>query len=118
MISVGLSEAKVSPYLQNYPRIPIRLTVACVNSPDNVTVSGDEVSIDALKSILNENHIFARKLAVNVAYHSRQMNEIANAYLESIQGLQQAGSHIESPSMISSVTGDLVSPDELGEADY
>ena len=43
MISVNLSESEVFPYLEkefseDYLK---RITVACINSPKNVTISGD-----------------------------------------------------------------------------
>lgn len=96
----------------------ITANVACINSSDNVTISGDEASIDVLKINLDADGIFARKLVVTVAYHSPQMNEIAAEYLAAIQNLEKGQSSRYPPIMISSVTGDRVTPDELRESEY
>lgn len=44
--------------------------IACYNSPQNVTVSGDRSAVEELKVILNESRIFRWMLNVDVAYHS------------------------------------------------
>lgn len=64
-----------------------KLNVACVNSPTNVTVSGDAAAILELSSILREQGITARKLAVEVAYHSHHMEPVADEYWTAIQNI-------------------------------
>jgi acyl transferase domain-containing protein len=68
MIAVALSKDAVEPFI-------MRLTsgsaiVACINSPESVTISGDETAIFELESNLKANGIFARVLKVQNAYHS------------------------------------------------
>jgi len=107
MIAVGLSEEKVYHYFERVAEeIPgSSLSVACINSPNNVTVSGDEKSVDLLENKLTHNGIFARKLKVNIAYHSQFMSPIAKRYLRSITKLVE-GTHPPEPiTMISTVTG-------------
>lgn len=118
MLSVGLSENSALQHMKKLGPMSVSVTVACVNSSDNVTLSGDEASIDAFKAILDAEGIFARKLMVNVAYHSPQMNQIAAEYLGAIQGLEKGQTPTNSPIMISSVTGDIVTSTELCESDY
>ncbi|CAI7605698.1 unnamed protein product [Penicillium manginii] len=67
MAVVGLSREKASSYLLD------GVTVACDNSPNNVTLSGDApILAMVLKSILADNsNTFCRRLDVSVAYHSR-----------------------------------------------
>ena len=120
MISVALSETEVLPYLE---KITLQfgergLTVACINSPKNVTVSGDESQVDVLKSQLSKDHIFARKLHVTVAYHSPQMTAIASEYLMLIQDLEEENSAAQNITMVSSVTGQRVSAAELCRGEY
>lgn len=120
MISVGLSEKDVEPYLN---QISLQfgnrgMIVGCVNSPKNVTVTGDEAQVDLLKSLLEKDLVFARKLQVNIAYHSPQMEEIAVDYLLSIQDLQGGDSAANIPTMISSVTGQMISRDEVQDSEY
>ncbi|KAM0165973.1 hypothetical protein ACHAQE_002074 [Botrytis cinerea] len=119
MISVGLSEEVTNRYIQNlFGSLSETLVVACINSPENVTVSGDEVSIEILKANLDKDSIFNRKLAVNVAYHSSQMNTIAADYLESLGILESGDSSYNKITMISSVTTKVVSPADLQKAEY
>ncbi|KAI0485064.1 hypothetical protein GGR56DRAFT_681136 [Xylariaceae sp. FL0804] len=118
MMSVQLSEADVEPYINQFGG---KLSVGCVNSPLNTTVSGLESSVDALRDMLDSDGVFARKLSIPVAYHSVHMRAIAKEYrylLQSICGpcLPLLGG--EKPLFASSVTGRLTSPDELCDLDY
>ncbi|KAF1948945.1 ketoacyl-synt-domain-containing protein [Byssothecium circinans] len=123
MMSVGLSKEDVLPHIAEVLSIgesDIGLRVACINSPKNVTVAGDEHLIDALKRRLDEQDsgIFARKLRVQVAYHSPQMQAVAEEYLKSL------GQHLEGPPtantvpMISSVHGRIIKGKELRSSGY
>ncbi|KAK3302901.1 putative polyketide synthase [Chaetomium strumarium] len=124
MVAVGLSESSVQPYLEEILRLgEVRrdgiLTVACVNSPESVTVSGDEDLVRALQARLTQEGVFARVLKVPVAYHSPHMEAIAPAYEQMIgtlaPGEAQPAQYV---TMISSVTGDHVDPHELQQARY
>lgn len=83
MLAVGVGEAEVLSYIKQVKNGLV--TVACVNSPDSTTISGDEPGIDELSQILNDQSIFNRKLKVDTAYHSHHMKKIAAQYLESLQ---------------------------------
>jgi acyl transferase domain-containing protein len=83
MLAVGVGEAEVLPYIRQVKDGLV--TIACVNSPDSTTISGDEAGIDELSTILNDQSIFNRKLKVDTAYHSHHMKKIADQYLESLQ---------------------------------
>ena len=117
MMAVALSEEEIKPYLESIQSEPGSITVACINSPRNVTVSGDENKIDALKSRLEADEVFARKLRVNVAYHSPHMVSVASAYLGYIQDIEMGPALPQLPTMFSTVTGtraflrDVASPD-------
>lgn len=119
MISVGLSEIEVNHYLEQLtPQFgTCEVVVGCVNSPSNVTLSGDEVQIDALKSLLDNDLIFARKLQVDVAYHSPHMGEVALDYLQSIKDLQR-GDPVDDFTMVSTVTARRLSLDEMQQSEY
>ena len=119
MMAVGLSETDIKPYLKTLGLSDVDvLSVACVNSPSNVTVSGDTSRLSELESLLKADSVFARRLAVENAYHSTHMQFLADDYLESIRDVKPI-SKTESASgvtMISSVTGKLVGPEDLGPA--
>ena len=57
------------------------ILVACVNSHESVTISGDESGIDALWHSLTNRGVFARKLNTNGrAYHSQHMKPLGQDY--------------------------------------
>ena len=118
-MSVGLSEAEANRFLKlltlQFGKCCV--VVGCVNSPTNVTLSGDEVQIDSIKLLLEKDQVFARKLQVDVAYHSPQMDEVASDYLQSIKDLQP-GDCAESSVMISTVTGQRLGLEEMQQSEY
>ena len=119
MMAVGLSKENVIPYLDRLHKADgvLNVAVGCVNSPKSVTLTGEAHQLSKLDLWLKEDSIFARKLRVRIAYHSRFMDPIANDYSKAIEGLEmeQSSGFI---SMISSVTGDIVTAATLASADY
>lgn len=114
MMSVGLSEEAVRPYLQKL-QSPETVAVACINSPSNVTLSGDTASLQQLEPGFKHDNVFARMLKVEVAYHSPHMRVIADQYLDSIKDIEI----LTAPSaatMYSSVTGAPITAQELNAA--
>ncbi|KAI9845077.1 MAG: Type I Iterative PKS [Sclerophora amabilis] len=59
-------------------------TVACLNSPQSTTFSGDRTAIEQLESLAKKASIFSRRLNVDVAYHSHHMNDVADEYRSAI----------------------------------
>ena len=115
-MAVGLSEADIEQYLKKLGMADSDvLSVACINSPCNVTVSGDMSRLTELETLLKADSVFARRLAVKNAYHSTHMKHLADDYLKSIEDVKPI-STTESASgvtMISSVTGKTVRPEDL-----
>lgn len=123
MMAVGLPEQEVLPYIDEVlagKKPFIGLRVACVNSPRNVTVAGDEHLIDALHAHIGaqNNDVFARKLRVQVAYHSPQMQAVAEEYLQDLGSLLKGPPTMDTVPMISSVTGRVVAGTELRAPKY
>jgi zearalenone synthase (highly reducing iterative type I polyketide synthase) len=81
MMAVGCSRDEAEKLMK---ATKLRATVACVNSPANVTISGDVSTLEALRAILDERGIFARRLKVEVAYHSPHMHLCSQEYYSSI----------------------------------
>ncbi|PYH67688.1 type I polyketide synthase [Aspergillus vadensis CBS 113365] len=110
MLAVGLGLAGVEKYLQATKDSSV--VVACINSPDNVTLSGNTSAIQELESLIQNNGHFARRLKVETAYHSPHMQVIAKQYLDSLSSIvpQKEDSSIK---MFSSVTGGLISNGDL-----
>ncbi|KAK1147260.1 Type I Iterative Polyketide synthase (PKS) [Aspergillus melleus] len=89
--------------------------VACINSPQSVTISGDLPAVTELETMLKADDVWCRKLKVQAAYHSPHMKVIAQRYLASIQEVVPTGS--STITFISSVTGAEISHGELS-AEY
>jgi len=107
MLAAGASPEQVQPYLEHVTSG--RIQIACVNSPESVTLSGDETGIDEMQALLKADGLFARKLVVENAYHSYHMNHIADEYAHAINDC--AGTCNESKTgvlMASSVTGAIL----------
>ncbi|KAF7911844.1 uncharacterized protein EAE98_011787 [Botrytis deweyae] len=121
MISINLAESEVQPYLTEALGLSNSgsLTVACVNSPCNVTLSGLEREIDLLQQQLNTDGIFGRKLKTGAAYHSPQMNDVADEYSGLLQTLAIGQTPLSPIIMISSVTGERIfNLESLSQAQY
>lgn len=120
MMAVGLSEEAVRPHLDSILEMNGGgiLCIACINSPRNVTISGDVKLVEALQVELQQNGVFARLLKVPVAYHSKHMERLANEYLSFIGTLHEGEPQQSYAVMVSSITGANVSGDELRKADY
>lgn len=117
MMSVNLAELEAETYLTQMS-LAGRVSVACVNSPTNVTLSGDEFAIDQLETGLKKGGVFARKLRTGVAYHSSAMHQVAAAYLSSLGRLEPRELDGGNPVMVSSVTSQKVATTSLLDPQY
>ena len=111
MLAVGISEADAEEQVAQVA--PGDVVVACINSSNSVTLSGNADSIQKLERALQEQGTFARRLKVKNAYHSPHMERIASDYVYAIRHVQPMDSH-EERRMFSAVTGDIIDPWELG----
>lgn len=77
MAAIGLGRDDAIEYL-----VP-GLVIACENSPQSVTVSGDIDAVDMLIEKLNKERpdILARKLQVDMAYHSRMLTACSKFFI-------------------------------------
>lgn len=121
MMAVALPAAQIQAIIDE---IAPSLTIACINSPEGVTVSGERQQLQTLAAALNDvrygPNIFHRQLMVQVAYHSPQMCSVADEYRSLLEYLEPGMKLPEKNvvSMISSVTGELIEPRKLSDADY
>lgn len=105
MMAVGASPDAVDPLLRSLTEG--LATIACYNSPESVTVSGDISALSELKPMLDEMGIFNRFLKVDVAYHSDHMRPISHVYLRDITPALRGNQSIppETTEFFSSVNG-------------
>ncbi|KAF2682950.1 putative polyketide synthase [Lentithecium fluviatile CBS 122367] len=112
MLAVGLGADQATPYVSQYEP---RVVVACQNSPESVTISGDGDAINELKSNLDAKGIFARVLRTGgQAYHSHHMKEVSLHYLALLEkeyaGLDSTATLKPQVPLFSTVTGKPVQP--------
>jgi acyl transferase domain-containing protein len=114
MMAVGCSRDEAQKLMME---TKLQATVACINSPSNITLSGDAVTLEALRAIFEERDVFARRLKVDVAYHSSHMHLCSAEYYASIADLghTQVEEAVQQQPIItvSSVTGSEVDPELL-----
>ncbi|KAJ6780522.1 hypothetical protein PWT90_09456 [Aphanocladium album] len=91
MLAVGQSASTVRQIIKSI-NLDESLVVACENSPNSTTMSGDENSIDQLSEELCKRNIFCRKLQVNTAYHSHHMRQVVPTYAAALQNIQPRAS--------------------------
>ncbi|KAI0382791.1 putative polyketide synthase [Hypomontagnella monticulosa] len=118
MLACGLSKEAAEERFARLDHSLGKIVVACINSPSNVTLSGDAAAIDEMEQILQDEKIFARKLKVQTAYHSHHMLDVAPEYFLSLTDLEAPGSSTRfSSEMVSTVTCTSVTDMEL-DANY
>ncbi|TLD11793.1 hypothetical protein PspLS_11646 [Pyricularia sp. CBS 133598] len=118
MMAVGCSHEQANSILEKHQgALGGVVTVACVNSPSSVTLSGDSDALEKLRVILEGEKTFARMLLVDVAYHSSHMQRVAGDYGGSMTDLEPIPASADDPDrviMFSSVTAGEVEPELLG----
>ncbi|PQE17058.1 polyketide synthase protein [Rutstroemia sp. NJR-2017a BBW] len=112
MMAVGLSQEEGTEGIKK-AGLEGKLTVACVNSPVSITMSGDSDAADIMMSKLGTTNTFRRKLITGGrAYHSHHVKSVGQQYedlINNVLDLTHAISPLsESPLFISSVTGEAM----------
>lgn len=85
MLAAEISEEKIKSIID--PLIP-EVSLAAVNSSNSVVLSGDSDSLKNVHESLKQKNIFSKKLQVNFAFHSQQMDPIKEEFIREIQGIQ------------------------------
>lgn len=86
--------------------------VGCLNSPNACTVSGDAAAVDELQEKLKAENISCTRLPMDVAYHSFHMESVREQYEAALSGIPHVATEETIP-MFSSVTGALVTPEDM-----
>jgi acyl transferase domain-containing protein/SAM-dependent methyltransferase/NAD(P)-dependent dehydrogenase (short-subunit alcohol dehydrogenase family)/aryl carrier-like protein len=81
MAAIGLSSGTTQSFLK--PGV----VIACENSPNSTTISGDGDTVDAILEDIKRHHegVLARRLKVDMAYHSHHMYGLSNRYVEMLR---------------------------------
>jgi acyl transferase domain-containing protein len=116
MAAVGLPHAEAYAEIEGLALVG-QVTVACVNSPESVTVSGDRDAVVKLVENLSSRGVFARTLKTGGrAYHSHHMARIGQNYEDLLQtALKSLDTSFKLPvddvTWVSTVTGQIVEGD-------
>lgn len=81
MLAAGLGVDEAREYL-NKLALGGKAVVACINSPASVTIAGDASAVEKFDEACKQSSVFSRVLRVSTAYHSHQMQPIAQSYLD------------------------------------
>ncbi|MBO1419193.1 type I polyketide synthase, partial [Streptomyces sp. FH025] len=111
MVSVGLGHERAAEFVARWDG---RLTVAVVNAPGSVVVSGDLDALDELLAVCEADGVRARRLPVNYAAHSVQVEAIREQLLTDLAGIEPRTADIP---FYSTVTGEEIETSAL-DADY
>ncbi|MGW4365664.1 type I polyketide synthase [Nocardia takedensis] len=98
MLAVGLSPDQARDLVADDPRVD----VAAINSASSLTLSGAVDRLDEIAEKLTEDGVFARRLRVEVPYHSRLMDPILDDLRAALADLAPREPKI---ALYSSVTG-------------
>ena len=84
MLAVELAPDALAPYLASFGE---RVAIAAINSPRSSVLSGDPQALDTLLQQLTAAQVFARRVRVDYASHSAQVERIERATLDSLAGI-------------------------------
>ncbi|MFE7268225.1 type I polyketide synthase [Streptomyces sp. NPDC057592] len=88
-----------------------RISIAAVNGPSSVVVSGDPEALDELVTDCQANEIRARKVDVDYASHSAHVEEIEPELAKLLAGIAPSAGDV---ALYSSLTGGLLDGKEMG----
>ncbi|MFH8979111.1 SDR family NAD(P)-dependent oxidoreductase, partial [Streptomyces sp. NPDC017890] len=108
MVAVGASEEDVVPLLTG------RASIAAVNGPESVVVSGDEDAVRAVVDVLAGRGAKTRRLRVSHAFHSPLMDDMLAEFGEALRDVEFRAPRIP---VVSNVTG-AVADRELCAPEY
>ncbi|MEW1640333.1 type I polyketide synthase, partial [Streptomyces sp. NPDC093801] len=111
MLSVALPLDRLTPRMAPWGE---RLSVAAVNSPSSIVVSGDGDALAELRDALHADGIRARLIAVDYASHSAHVEAVRTRVLEALADITPRACDVP---FYSTVTGGALDTDRL-DADY
>nr|QGA89384.1 type I polyketide synthase [Streptomyces conglobatus] len=110
MVSVAASEADVRSALDG-----VGVSVAAVNGPSSVVVSGDADAVAGVADRFAALGVKTKRLRVSHAFHSAHMDGMLEEFRRIADGLTYGVPRIP---VVSNVTGRVASAGELGSAEY
>ncbi|WP_062053012.1 hybrid non-ribosomal peptide synthetase/type I polyketide synthase [Aquimarina longa] len=111
MISVQSSKEYISELLKDYKE---KITIAAINTPDQIVLSGEKEAIEKITSIFSSQEIKWKRLNVSHAFHSPLMKPMLSDFKAIADTIQ-----FQSPKypLISNLTG-MVAGKEISTSQY
>ncbi|WP_421106324.1 type I polyketide synthase [Streptomyces sp. NEAU-S77] len=109
MIAVQASEDEVAPLLSE------RVSIAALNGPTSVVIAGDEDAALEIAASFEERGRKTKRLTVSHAFHSPHMDAMLDNFRQVAQRLTYEAPQIP---IVSNLTGDLVSADEITTPEF
>jgi len=97
------AEARLLPWAD-------RLAVAACNGPSTLVIAGDPTALDALVQELEAAAVFCRRVKMDVAFHSPQVDPLCGPLHDALAGIAPRAAAIP---MYSTVTSEVVTGTEL-----
>ncbi|MGW0844592.1 type I polyketide synthase, partial [Streptomyces sp. NPDC002787] len=112
MIAVQATEDEILRALQGHEHA---VSIAAVNGPRSVVISGDADAAEAVADALRAEGRKTSRLKVSHAFHSPHMDDVLDEFRAIAAGL---GFRAPDIPLVSTVTGALATADELASPDY
>ncbi|MEW9522216.1 type I polyketide synthase, partial [Streptomyces tubercidicus] len=112
MVSLQATEAEVLPRLAGLEQ---RVSIAAVNGPQAVVVSGEESAVTAIAGHFEAEGRKVKRLRVSHAFHSPLMEPMLDEFRTVAEGVTYGEPRIP---VVSNVTGALATQQELTSPDY
>ena len=110
MLAAGIPEAEAEALLED---LDGAVSLAAVNAPSSVTLSGDPDALEHLRASLEAEGRFARLLPVDVPYHSPKMDPLEEELLTCLEPMRPRDADVP---YVSIVTGTWHAGTDLGAA--
>jgi len=112
MAAVLAGEEVVAPLLSRWGSA---LTIAAVNSPESLTISGDREAVSEALQVLEEHGIRAKALTVSHAFHSHHMDLILDAFEDEARRVTHRALTLP---LVSNVSGRILEAGHVLDASY
>lgn len=92
-----------------------RVSVAAVNGPHNIVISGEQEAVEAVIGPIEADGIRVERLTVSHAFHSHLMEPMLDSFTRVAEQINPAAPQMH---LIANVTGQCVSQDQLPDGQY
>ncbi|MBD2682800.1 MULTISPECIES: non-ribosomal peptide synthetase/type I polyketide synthase [Nostoc] len=112
MVAVFGSEAEVTAAIQFYPH---EVSIAAINAPENIAISGMYEAVEAVISTLESQGIETRRLNVSHGFHSSLMEPMLDVFEQQASQIKFQSPRIP---IVSNLTGKFLLPEDILDASY